>query len=154
MPVPSSHCSDFITLTLCNLKSELQYPFLSSISCFYPVVCLFVFVCLFVCLFRDRVSLNGCGCPETHSIDQAGLELRNLSASASQVLGLKACVTGKNKFLTLMLDCRTACSLLPIIPALEDLEPSIGFKKHSYTCSIHREKHTWIKIKYIFKICI
>ena len=93
MPVPSSHCSDFITLTLCNLKSELQYPFLSSLSCFYPVVCLFVFVCLFVCLFRDRVSLNGCGCPETHSIDQAGLELRNPPASASQVLGLKACAT-------------------------------------------------------------
>ncbi|GAB1288312.1 DNA repair and recombination protein RAD54B [Apodemus speciosus] len=30
------------------------------------------------------------GCPGTHSVDQAGLELRNLLASASQVLGLKA----------------------------------------------------------------
>jgi hypothetical protein len=31
------------------------------------------------------------GCPRTHSVDQAGLELRNppASASASQVLGLK-----------------------------------------------------------------
>jgi hypothetical protein len=27
-------------------------------------------------------------CPGTHSVDQAGLELRNLPASASQVLGL------------------------------------------------------------------
>jgi hypothetical protein len=27
------------------------------------------------------------------SVDQAGLELRNLPASASQVLGLKACTT-------------------------------------------------------------
>jgi hypothetical protein len=27
----------------------------------------------------------------THSVDQAGLKLRNLPASASQVLGLKAC---------------------------------------------------------------
>jgi hypothetical protein len=27
----------------------------------------------------------------TYSVDQAGLELRNLMASASQVLGLKAC---------------------------------------------------------------
>jgi hypothetical protein len=39
----------------------------------------------------DRVSLCSSGCPETHSVDQAGLELRNLPASASQVLGLKAC---------------------------------------------------------------
>jgi hypothetical protein len=38
--------------------------------------------------FRDRVSLCSPGCPGTHSVDQAGLELRNLPASASQVLGL------------------------------------------------------------------
>jgi hypothetical protein len=29
----------------------------------------------------------------THSVDQASLELRNPSASASRVLGLKACAT-------------------------------------------------------------
>ncbi|GAB1293072.1 Predicted gene 45861 [Apodemus speciosus] len=33
------------------------------------------------------------GCPGTHSVDQAGLELRNPPTSASQVLGLKACAT-------------------------------------------------------------
>jgi hypothetical protein len=33
------------------------------------------------------------GYPGTHSVDQAGLELRNPPASASQVLGLKACAT-------------------------------------------------------------
>jgi hypothetical protein len=44
-----------------------------------------------VLVFRDRVSLYSSGCPGTHSVDQAGLELRNLLASASQVLGLKAC---------------------------------------------------------------
>jgi hypothetical protein len=43
--------------------------------------------------FPDRVSLCSPGCPGTHSIDQAGLELRNLPASASQVLGLKVCTT-------------------------------------------------------------
>jgi hypothetical protein len=32
-------------------------------------------------------------CPGTHFVDQAGLELRNPPASASQVLGLKACIT-------------------------------------------------------------
>jgi hypothetical protein len=35
-------------------------------------------------------SLCSPGCPGTHSVDQAGLELRNPPASASQVLGLKA----------------------------------------------------------------
>jgi hypothetical protein len=55
--------------------------------------CLFLEFCLFV--FRDRVSLCNPGCPGTHFVDQAGLELRNLpaSASASQVLGLKVCTT-------------------------------------------------------------
>jgi hypothetical protein len=61
-------------------------------------VCVFVFfVCLFVCLFcfvfQDRVSLCSPGYPGTHSVAQAGLELRNPPASASQVLGLKVCGT-------------------------------------------------------------
>ena len=43
--------------------------------------------------FGDRVSLCSPGCPGTHSVDQAGLELKNLPASTSQVLGLKACAT-------------------------------------------------------------
>jgi hypothetical protein len=44
-------------------------------------------------VFRDRVSLYSLGCPGTHSVDQAGLELRNPLASASRVLGLKVCAT-------------------------------------------------------------
>jgi hypothetical protein len=32
---------------------------------------------------RDRVSLCSPDCPGTHSVDQAGLELRNPPASAS-----------------------------------------------------------------------
>jgi hypothetical protein len=44
-------------------------------------------------VFRDKVSLYSPGCPETHYVDQAGLELRNPPASASQVLGLKAGAT-------------------------------------------------------------
>jgi hypothetical protein len=59
-------------------------------------VCLFV--CLFVCgfvfvFFQDRVFLCSLGCPGTHSVDQAGLKLRNLPVSASQVMGLKVCTT-------------------------------------------------------------
>jgi hypothetical protein len=44
---------------------------------------------LFCFVFRDRVSLCSPGCPGTHSVDQAGLELKNLPASASRVLGFK-----------------------------------------------------------------
>jgi hypothetical protein len=47
----------------------------------------------FFLVFRDRVSLYSLGCPGTHFVDQAGLELRNPPVSASQVLGLKACAT-------------------------------------------------------------
>jgi hypothetical protein len=44
-------------------------------------------------VFRDRVSLYSPGCPETHFVDQAGLELRNPPDSASRVLGLKVWAT-------------------------------------------------------------
>jgi hypothetical protein len=54
--------------------------------------------CLFL-VCRDRVSLCSPGCPGIHFVDQAGL--RNLPASASQVLGLKVCTTtpGLEEFL-------------------------------------------------------
>jgi hypothetical protein len=51
---------------------------------------LFGFLVLF---FQDRVCLCSPGCPGTHSVVQAGLELRNPPVSASQVLGLKVCAT-------------------------------------------------------------
>jgi hypothetical protein len=51
-----------------------------------------VFVSVFW-FFQDRVSLYSPGCPGTHAVDQAGLELRNPPASASHVLGLKVCAT-------------------------------------------------------------
>jgi hypothetical protein len=55
---------------------------------------LFIIILILITIvFRDRVSLYSPGCPGTHSVDQAGLELRNPPASASQVLGLKACAT-------------------------------------------------------------
>jgi hypothetical protein len=60
----------------------------STVSSVWGVLVLLTFVSLpentflFVCLvgwlvFRDRVSLCSSGCPGTHSVDQAGLELRN-----------------------------------------------------------------------------
>jgi hypothetical protein len=47
----------------------------------------------FCLVFRDRAFLCSPGCPGTHSVDQAVLELRNPPASISQVLGLNACAT-------------------------------------------------------------
>jgi hypothetical protein len=52
-----------------------------------------LFVCFVFFVFQDRVSLCSPGCPGTHFADQAGLQLRNLPASTSQVLGLKAYAT-------------------------------------------------------------
>jgi hypothetical protein len=49
--------------------------------------------CFLFFVFRDKVSLYSPGCPGTHFVDQGGLELRNLPASVSWVLGLKACTT-------------------------------------------------------------
>jgi hypothetical protein len=45
---------------------------------------------VFLVFLRQGFSVSS-GCPGTHSVDQASLKLRNLSASAAQVLGLKAC---------------------------------------------------------------
>jgi hypothetical protein len=54
---------------------------------------IYLFIYLFILFFRDRISLCSPGCPGAHSVEQTGLELRNRPASASRVLGLKACAT-------------------------------------------------------------
>jgi hypothetical protein len=59
---------------------------------FYLFIYLSIYLFIYL-VFRDSVSLYSPGCPGTHFVDQAGLELRNLPASVSQVLGLKACAT-------------------------------------------------------------
>jgi hypothetical protein len=77
---------------------------------FHITFCLFVFG--FV--FRDRVSLCSPGCPGTHSVDQAGLKLRNPTASASQVLGLKACATTAWLILHLNWTANDALCIIPL----------------------------------------
>jgi hypothetical protein len=64
---------------------------------FFHFLFLFLFLFCFV-FFQDRVSLYSPGCPGTHSMDQAGCKVRNQPASASQVLGLKACATRNQNF--------------------------------------------------------
>jgi hypothetical protein len=73
--------------------------------CLFVLFFCFVFLFLFLLLFffQDRVSMYSPGCPGTHSVDQAGLELRNPPASASQVLGLRVCATTPALIRVLML---------------------------------------------------
>ena len=77
-------------LPLCVSCPVIEPGFQSWLQAPLPVKLFFFF---FFFLFWDRVSLCSPDCPGTHSVDQAGLKLRNLPASASQVLGLKVCAT-------------------------------------------------------------
>jgi hypothetical protein len=69
--VCSGACGDQMLMSKCLSQSPLTLTF-----------CLFGFFFFFF-FSRDRVSLYIPGCPGTHSVDQAGLELRNSPASAS-----------------------------------------------------------------------
>jgi hypothetical protein len=95
---------------------------------------LFLFVCfvlLFVCLFyffRDRVSLCSLGCPGTHSVDQAGLELRD--ASASQVLRLKVCATMPGTHVSISVDTVIVLVLF-VQPLLGRLFGPLGEASHT-----------------------
>ena len=88
----------FLTLSLgfCFLFSILVwilFCFVFFFLFFFVLFCFAFWFCGFVFVFWDRVSLYSPGYPGTHFVEQAGLELRNQPASASQVLGLKACTT-------------------------------------------------------------
>ena len=74
--------------TMCT---QLRLAVLATLDVF-PVQCHKVELCFFFVVFISETGFSLCspGCPGNHSVDQAGLELRNLSASASQVLVLKA----------------------------------------------------------------
>jgi hypothetical protein len=52
----------------------------------------------FFLVSQDRTFLQSSGCPEIHSVDQGGLELRDPPASASQVLSTTI-TTQKKKIL-------------------------------------------------------
>ena len=72
--------------------SQPQPRFCAKLKSCMTLSTLLFCVCVFL-FFPDRVSWYSPGCPRTHSVAQAGLELRNPPASASRVLGLKACTT-------------------------------------------------------------
>jgi hypothetical protein len=51
----------------------------------------FIYLFIYLLFFEKGFLCVALGYPGTCSVDQAGLKLRNSPASASQVLGLKAC---------------------------------------------------------------
>jgi hypothetical protein len=97
--------------TSCDTTELLKKPEISTsvitlevqniarlITLFFPFIHLKII--FFFLVFQDRVSLCSPGCPGTHSVDQAGLKLRDPPASASQVLGLKAhATTAQQKYI-------------------------------------------------------
>jgi hypothetical protein len=84
------------------------------------------FVSFLFLFFRDRVSLCSPGCPGTHFVDQAGLELRNPPASASRVLGLKVCATTPS-FRTFF--CTLLCILCWLVQTVNLTTPRITWEE-------------------------
>ena len=89
----------YVTMCTNNNHNALEAGTCSAVHCSsksksvlffcFVLFCLFCFVLVFwIWIFRDRISLCSPGCPGTHSLDQAGLELRNLPASVSQSAGI------------------------------------------------------------------
>jgi hypothetical protein len=74
-----------------------QMEIIKSLFIYY-----FYFIYLFI-LFFETGFLCSPGCSGTHFAEKAGLELRNLPASASQDLGLKVCATMPSYLLFLIL---------------------------------------------------
>jgi hypothetical protein len=61
-----------------SVSQVLELKAWATTAWHFGCFCFFLFL-----VFRDRVSLCSLGCPGTHFVDQAGLTLRNLPASAS-----------------------------------------------------------------------
>jgi hypothetical protein len=83
------------TIKISTLLFQIFFHFFSIFFCFVFLFCFFEtgFLC---------ISLAS-GFPGTHFVDPVGLKLRNLPASASQVLGLKVCATTARHFFNLIL---------------------------------------------------
>jgi hypothetical protein len=94
--------SRVIWLCLCSFQFKMLLLVFSLGLFLYSIFCTNFFMGGGV---QDRVSLCSPGCPGTHIVDQAGLKLRNLPASVSQVLGLKVCATTPGCTNILKKDC-------------------------------------------------
>jgi hypothetical protein len=88
------HTFFFFFFFFVNLKTSTAYSLF--ILTFFQFIYLFIY---WLVGWFFETGLCSPVCPGTHSVDQADLELRNLPASASQVLGLKACATTPGLFI-------------------------------------------------------
>jgi hypothetical protein len=99
VPLHTESSSQIVCLLACFLSSlpfpslpfpSLPFPSLPFPSLPFPSLSFFLsFFLSFLFILRQGFSVF----PGTHFVDQASLKLRNPPASASQVLGLKACTT-------------------------------------------------------------
>jgi hypothetical protein len=77
-----------------QLQALLPQPHIGEGAWTKPLNLLDLLYELFCLVGLVFVSLGSSGCPGTHSVDQAGLlELGDLPAAASRVLGVKASIT-------------------------------------------------------------
>lgn len=74
---------------LCVFKSRvlLFFGYISKWRIAESYSSLYLFFVFWFLIFQDSFSLCSPDCPGTYSVDQAGLERRNLSASAYKVVG-------------------------------------------------------------------
>jgi hypothetical protein len=96
-----------------HLAARFPCPPAQHLGSLIPRLPYRLLILFFFFFFRDRVSLYSLGYPGTHFVDQAGLELRDPPASASRVLGLKACATTPgvdSSFLFLSHICNYLCT--------------------------------------------
>jgi hypothetical protein len=99
-PLPSL-ISASISLSRLTRFENLAHINLSSLANNYTYFCLFIWlVGWLVWFFQEILSLGSRG---THSVDLAGLELRDPPASGSRMLELKACATTTTTTTTHML---------------------------------------------------
>ena len=112
-------------------------------------VCLLA--CLLACLFVFRVRVSECNEPWlswTYFVGQAGFKLRNLSASASQMLGLKVCATMTSlraRFLNVVLPL--GFTLRPCLRAKAGVEGG-GMRSNRWSCS--SDFPYWLFLGWIF----
>jgi hypothetical protein len=100
------------------------------------------FFFFFFLVFRDRVSLCSPSCPGTHFVDQAGLELRNLPASAYRVLGLKVCMTTSVSTLSLYINVWLLHKIY-LLSYSHDINTNKVTKtsKLNYMCNLTLQRH-------------
>jgi hypothetical protein len=88
-----------------NDKDKKLNILIMSYICTYICICIYMYIYIHICFFETEFLYIVLAVLELapHSVDQAGLELRNLPTSAFQVLGLKACAITAQQIMSYIL---------------------------------------------------